>query len=542
MGDIPAQGPQTGTGTNSRLTAREQRIVFSPLRLICLLAVSLIIIEILVEFLAPYLPALPQYSWYVLDSLLTTLILFPLLFLYVFKPLKHLVADFSNNERNLRLARINLEQQVAERTASMLDAMLHLEKENAERCQVERALQASEELFRQIFEQSEDAIIMIARDSNAILKINPVAERLFARGRAELVAAGLPGLFSGREKEQLAKAIAEIRRDGLPVDLKQLEIRGAAGQTRILSFRGKLISLEGSQVIYTTFRDITRRVRLEEESKEIQARLIHANRMTSLGMLVASVAHEINNPNNYILMNASLLQQSWNDIHRVLRQHYQEEGEFMIGQATFSEAAQFLPEAYDGIADGARRIREIVDNLKGHCRGDRGGLDGTADLNAVVRMSVSLMNHLISRTTNHFTLDLAPDLPPVRGSMHQLEQVAINLITNALQSLPDAEHGIRVSTALDRAEDKLLLRIEDQGGGIPEEIAGRVMEPFFTTRLDRGGTGLGLAICATIINDHGGSIRFESEPGKGTVFIVRLQRADRGEGNKSGMGGNDAGR
>jgi C4-dicarboxylate-specific signal transduction histidine kinase len=123
-----------------------------------------------------------------------------------------------------------------------------------------------------------------------------------------------------------------------------------------------------------------------------------------------------------------------------------------------------------------------------------------------------------------------------------LEQVAINLITNALQSLPDADHGIRVSTAMDETGDQLLLRIEDEGGGIPEDIAARVMEPFFTTRLDRGGTGLGLAICVTIINDHGGSIRFESEPGKGTVFIVRLQRADTGDGNRSAIGGNDAGR
>jgi len=542
MKDDPAQDPLSDATTKSRLTVREQRIIFSPLRLIVLLATSLFTIEILIEYVLRALPPLPWLTECILDSLLTTLILFPVLFLYVFKPLKHLVADYRVSEMNLRLTRDSLEQRVAERTASMLDALLHLEKENVERCQVEKALQASEELFRQIFEQSEDAIIMISRDCDSILKVNPVAERLFASGREELIAGGVAGLFSGREKELLGKALIALRSNGEPVEIKQMEIRDETGRVRIFSFRGKLISLEGSQVFYTTFRDITRRVRLEEESREIQARLIHANRMTSLGMLVASVAHEINNPNNFILMNASLLQQSWNDIHDVLRRQYEQEGEFMIGHAPFSDAAKFLPEAYDGIAEGARRIREIVDNLKNHCRGDRDNLDGLADLNAVVRMSVSLLNHLISRTTNRFSLELAPDLPPARGSMSQLEQVAINLITNALQSLPDAEHGIRISTGMNAEGDRLELRIEDEGGGIPEEIASRVMEPFFTTRLDRGGTGLGLAICVTIINDHGGTIRFVSEPGRGTVFVVSLKRADLSDLNISGMGGNNAGR
>lgn len=508
----------------ARLTDREKRILFSPLRLILLLAVSIFIIEIATMAFVAQLPELSLAAECFLDSLLLTVFLFPILFFYVFRPLFHLVTDYRAGEHSLLLARDNLEQKVAERTHALNEAMQRLEEENEERRRAEIALRESEDRFRQIFEQSEDAIVMISPDEDAILDINPVAEKLFGKEREVLITGGVRGLFISNDIERLVKVINDLRAGGAG-DFDHIDVRCGTGDQRILSFRGKLISLRGTTVLYTTFRDITRRVRLEEESREIQARLIHANRMTSLGLLVASVAHEINNPNNYILMNAAILQKSWKDIHSVLRERYEQDGEFMVGRTPYSEAARFLPDVYDGIADGARRISEIVDNLKDFGRDDSGGLHGLVDMNAVVRLSVSILNHHISRTTRHFSLDLDDALPLVRGSVRQLEQVVINLIINSLQSLPDVEHGVRVSTSLGADGEHVMLQIADQGNGIPDEIASRVMEPFFTTRLDRGGTGLGLAICVTIVRDHQGTIGFESTPGEGTVFSVSLRRA-----------------
>jgi signal transduction histidine kinase len=103
-----------------------------------------------------------------------------------------------------------------------------------------------------------------------------------------------------------------------------------------------------------------------------------------------------------------------------------------------------------------------------------------------------------------------------------LEQVVINLIQNALLALPDAEHGVRVGTGFDPDSGQVLIQVSDEGNGIPPEIAARIMEPFFTTRLEHGGTGLGLAISSTIVKEHGGSIEFSSEQGRGTTFTVRL--------------------
>ena len=519
------QGPGSGGEPDKRLTACEERLVFSPLRLVCLLAASLLVIELLLDYFLSFLTGLMPQARSLLDSLLTTLFLFPLLLRFVFKPIRHLVADYRASEEKLRDSRDNLEQKVARRTQELKEAISRLDRENAVRREAENALHDSEDRFRQMFEQSEEAVVLIGPDGDSIVDINPAAMRLFGKEREELISGGVRGLFASNQMERLIKAIDEAIAGGTPVSVERIEVCEATGE-EILSFRGKQIYLQGEGLLLTTFRNITRRIRLEEESREIQARLIHANRVTSLGMLVASVAHEINNPNNYILLNAELLKRSWSDIHAMLRKRYEEEGEFMIGQSTFSEVAQFLPEACEGIADGARRIGKIVENLKDYARDDHSGLEGRIDLNAVVQMSISILRHLISQTTHRFSLDLGENLPPVRGSGRQLEQVVINLVLNALQSLQDAKHGVRVSTALDGDAEHVLMRIEDEGSGIPDEIAAHIMEPFFTTRLDRGGTGLGLAICANIIRDHDGTIGFETVPGRGTVFTIRLRRAE----------------
>ena len=315
--------------------------------------------------------------------------------------------------------------------------------------------------------------------------------------------------------------------------IDRFECAIAPGEIRTLSFRGKTISLQGNKVAYTTFRDITARVRLEEEALEIQSRLIQANRMTSLGTMVSSVAHEINNPNNFLLINANIITKAWVDIAPVIEYYYNTRGDFPVAQSTWSEARTFLPEAFEGIQQGALRISDIIGTLKNFGREDNFNIGSLADVNAVVQLSTSILNHQISHATHNFQLDLAEDLPLVRSSARQLEQVVINLIQNALQSLPDPDHGVRITTGLDPNGIHVFIQVADEGTGISKAIAGRVMELFFTTRLAQGGTGLGLAISSSIVKDHGGSIEFHSEAGQNTIFTVRLLREYPAEGDRT---------
>jgi len=290
----------------------------------------------------------------------------------------------------------------------------------------------------------------------------------------------------------------------------------------IVSVRGKIIPLQGEEIIYCTFRNITARIRLEEEARDIQAKLIQANKMTSLGLLVSGVAHEINNPNNFIMANSQLLAKIWEDAQKVLREYYGEHGDFLIGGISFAEIDEKTPQMFTSIIEGTRRINNIVNNLKDFARQDRIVTECQVDLNRVATTAASLLLLQLNRYTDNFHLDLAEHIPLIPGDYQQLEQVVINLLLNAGQSLPDKNCGIWVTTGFDAAACQATITVRDEGRGIARDIASRVMEPFFTTKLDSGGTGLGLAISLSIIKEHNGSLVFDSEPGKGTTFIVKF--------------------
>jgi PAS domain S-box-containing protein len=506
------------------LDDRNRTFVLSPLRLMFTLALCIFIVETLVmSVLEQFEP--PKVVETLLDSSILTIILFAILYYDLFKPLVVLINDYKLKEIQLKTHQEHLEQKVQERTAELNTAYLDLKAENEETFKARAALRESEDRFRQLFEQSEEAIVLISPQDNAIIDVNPTAERIFRKRRAEFMAGGLSALCDPEGYKQLASVLDQITQDNSPGMIEKFECLLAPGEVHILSFHGKKIPLQGSEVIYTTFRDITMRIRLEEQALETQARLIQANRMTSLGTMVSSVAHEINNPNNFLLMNAGIIKRAWDDIAPVIEEHFHSKGDFAVAQSMWSEARTFLPDAFEGIQQGALRISNIVGALKEYGRDDRFKRESVADVNAVVQLSASILSQLISSSTRRFKLELVEGLPLARGSARQLEQVVINLIQNALLALPDPEHGVSVGTGFDPDSDHVLIRVSDEGNGIAPEIAARIMEPFFTTRLERGGTGLGLAISSTIVKEHGGSIEFSSEPGKGTTFTVRLCRA-----------------
>ncbi|MCM2356641.1 MAG: PAS domain S-box protein [Geobacteraceae bacterium] len=389
------------------------------------------------------------------------------------------------------------------------------------RKEADEALRESEERFRQLFEQSEDAIIFFKPGSCYIIDANATTEQLYGYSKAELKEAGLERLTSPEDFARVSSAVSGIRRGEMSYLDRIVNLR-KDGAEIIVSMRGKIVTIRGVDLVYCTFRNVTERIRLEEEARNIQARLIQANKMTSLGLLVSGVAHEINNPNNFIMANSQLLARAWDDALKILREYYRENGDFLIGGIPFSEMAEQSPQLFAGIVDGARRINEIVNNLKSFARRDRvmTGLD--VDVNQVVTAAVSILHHQLVRHTENFHLDLAENIPRVKGSSQQLEQVVINLLMNACQALPAKQCGIWVATGFDAAADRVTIAVRDEGGGMSRELGDRIMEPFFTTRLDSGGTGLGLSISHSIVKEHNGSLEFESEPGKGTTFIVKI--------------------
>ncbi|WP_298270080.1 ATP-binding protein [Geobacter sp.] len=381
----------------------------------------------------------------------------------------------------------------------------------------------SEELFRQLFTQNEDAIVLLTPEGFDVIDVNPAAEALVGFRREELIRLGPWSFIVPDDYESFIQAVP--RSGDRPFHLDRLTALTRDGARIFVSIWGKMVQLREKEVIYCSIRDITERVRMEEEMKSSQARLIHANKMASLGVLVSGIAHEINNPNSYVSVNAMLLRDVWRDASPLLAEYAEEHGDFPLGGLLFSEMSATAPKLFTGIVEGARRISAIVSNLKDFAREDHGGLLREVDLNRVTGDAVTILGHHIQKLTNRFVTDYAEGVPPVRGNQQQIEQVIINLVMNALQALPDRNCGVTITTSCDAGRHQVLLTVQDEGEGMSRRVMERITDPFFSTRLDQGGTGLGLSISASIVKEHGGTLEFESLPDRGTTVTVRLPAA-----------------
>ena len=256
--------------------------------------------------------------------------------------------------------------------------------------------------------------------------------------------------------------------------------------------------------------------RMGRELEIRQGQLIQADKMASLGVLVAGMAHEINNPNSLILLNIRQLQRAWEDIGPILDRHFKTNGDFQVGGLAYSEMGKDIPEMLAETRDRAERIKRIVHDLKDFSRQDHLPRLDSVDLNEVARMAVRLVDNSIKKATNRFSIHLAEDLPRFQGVPGRIEQIIVNLLLNACQVLEDKDQKISLHTGIMEADGKLVLEVVDQGSGIAPEHLSKLTDPFFTTRREKGGTGLGLFVSAGIAAEHGGRISFESTPGTGT--------------------------
>lgn len=270
-------------------------------------------------------------------------------------------------------------------------------------------------------------------------------------------------------------------------------------------------------------REVAERKRSEEELRLHQQQLIQADKMAALGVLVAGVAHEINNPNGFILLNMPILKDAFLDAREALDAHRAELGEgFELAGLPYERMREELPQMLDEMLAGGRRIKHIVEDLKAYARREDAPRLEPVDVNGVARAAARLVDNSIRKATRRFALELAPRLPPVRGNAQRIEQVLVNLLLNACQALPDAGRAIRLTTR--EQGDEVLLEVADEGVGIPPEHLSRLTEPFFTTKRESGGTGLGLSVSERIVREHGGTLTFRSAPGAGTIATLALPR------------------
>lgn len=288
-------------------------------------------------------------------------------------------------------------------------------------------------------------------------------------------------------------------------------------------------------------RDLQNEVRLHQEARhELEVRqtaLRRADRMASLGTMAAGIAHEINTPNGFILLNLPLLERVFLQCRHLLDKEYGENGDFPLAGLPYSQIRDEIPQLLADMRDGGEKIKAIVRDLKDFVRIDSVEEPCLVDINAVLEDTVRVLQSAFKQAGAGCVLEPGPALPPLCGRPVHLQQVLTNLLLNACEALPDHEDAayaaagasvrprrVTVRTEFQPAQGELVVDIQDTGTGIPPENLDRITDPFFTTKREKGGTGLGLFVSAAIIEQHGGRLKFMSSP-LGTTARVTLPQA-----------------
>jgi len=259
--------------------------------------------------------------------------------------------------------------------------------------------------------------------------------------------------------------------------------------------------------------------------KRAQQQMIRADKMAALGQIIAGVAHEINNPNNFIHFNLPILRRYVEAMRPLLEQHLEQEPDLKVLGMPYEAFVEDLCKLIDNMEHGSQRITSIVSDLKSYVRGDEEVEMKTGSIAQVIDKAMVLVGKQVRKMVKRFDVVVAERLPPVRMNAGKIEQVLINLVINAGQAADKDASSVTLTARAADSGDAVEILVEDNGMGIPPQSLEQIFDPFFTSKGRDTGTGLGLSISQQIIEEHGGRIAVTSEPGRGSCFTVHLPAA-----------------
>jgi two-component system, cell cycle sensor histidine kinase and response regulator CckA len=361
------------------------------------------------------------------------------------------------------------------------------------RAATSQALRESEKRFRDLVDAAPDGVVILR--GPVLMFLNGRAAKLLGlSSAAQGTGRVITDFLHPEDRERAATRIRRLlEKGGLDerAEYRSIDERGEEHTVEISSIP---IEYQGGPAVLAFARDVTERKRME-------IKLLEADRLTALGVLSAGVAHEINNPLAYVLLNLEYLKRE------------------LPKAATDPSRIEALMVRVQDACHGADRVASIVRDLRTFARGEETARQPVG-LESVIEAAVNIAYPEI-RTRARLERRYQT-VPAVDGNAGRLEQVFLNLLLNAAQAFPEdsdeADNSIRVTLRAEGAH--VVAEVADNGPGIAPELLGRIFDPFFTTKPVGVGTGLGLPICRGIVQTHGGEITVDSKPGQGATFTL----------------------
>jgi PAS domain S-box-containing protein len=367
----------------------------------------------------------------------------------------------------------------------------------AERKRAEQQLRESEQRFRVLAEVHPVPLVIVGVENATIIFASPACAAMFDVPLSRLIGQSILSFYHDPADRQVI--MARVLREGGLKDYEVMMRRGD-GTPFWTAFTSKLITFEGKEAVVAAYTDLTEKKRAEAELERQREALLHNEKMSALGSLLTSVAHELNNPLSVVVGQATMLE------------------ELSGGSAEAVRAAK--------IRAAADRCARIVKTFLAMAR-SKAPERREVQVNEVIRAALEIAAYGLNSTGAQIELQLAPDLPPLWADADQLHQVFTNLIINAKQAMQSAPGSRRLTirTRADAERDAVMIEVEDTGPGIAPELGERIFEPFFTTKPQGVGTGIGLSVSKRIVAAHGGEIGVSAAPAGGACFRIRLPRA-----------------
>lgn len=353
------------------------------------------------------------------------------------------------------------------------------------------SLAEAELRFSKIFNARVEPCVIVKCSSCEIFAANPAFSEIY-KLKHEKCAGSTLVTYIGQEVSNLLK-LRSFGKDNFTIN--RVLQQSFDGDNFIVNIIGKKILFENVEYFLLTLNDVTEMVKAEEAKNLFQNQLMQANKLTALGTLVSCMAHEINNPNNFIMFNISLI----NDYADIISgRKLQDE----INPMSMDEIYTDVYELIEGISKGAERIKIIVEDLKGFARTGQIGVFQKICVKDAIETSVRLLGPKIRKATRRFKMTFEDEKHYVYGNQQKLEQIFMNVIMNSVEAIKKHDSLLEIKCYHDA--NYQIIEIIDEGMGIAEENLGRLLDPFFSTKTQTGGTGLGLYIANSIIKEHRG--------------------------------------
>ncbi len=353
------------------------------------------------------------------------------------------------------------------------------------------ALRRSEARFRFLVEAAPDGVVIVKRGQ--IVFINRRGAELIGNAPiADVMGKSIGQFLPPADAQAAAERIGRMFATGQEMPPNEYGV--LVDPERVVEIKSIICDWEGSPAVLAFARDVT-------ERKRLQHKLVEHDRLAALGTLSAGVAHEINNPLTYATLGLQRIDRTLSALD--------------LPAATLAQVRAQLREIEHGIS----RVASITRGLRAFARPDDAP-PGPVSLVEVVERSLKMVDNDLRHRAQ--LLRTLVDVPPVTGNVSRLEQVVVNLLLNAIQSLRPERPSNEIELVLLQRGPQVVLTIRDTGRGIPASLRDRIFEPFFTTRAVGEGMGLGLSVCRTIIEGFGGTIDVASTDGQGTTMTIAL--------------------